>query len=240
MLAAYFFMVTFLMSPGLLLPARSAMLSSSLRMMSGGSFPRPCLDDVERISRGQAARRRGTGSRGVPHRLNSMERAEWDISKKRRYLTVRGTGYRRERGDSPLINIYRQLCDSLEIPSITVQRGVQAEEGRLVDVVTVDLSPLRSLNLQTTLSVVKQELESNQACYPSFLSCTDNTAVESEPEYQQLFRDEVIFRIPAISIAFTFGSRQDSKRFAESISRALAGGQKVVRMDRGEEEDDED
>ena len=38
---------------------------------------RPSLDDVERISKGQAAKRRGTGSRAVPHRLNEMERKEW-------------------------------------------------------------------------------------------------------------------------------------------------------------------
>ena len=38
---------------------------------------RPTLDDVERISKGQAAKRRGTGSRAVPHRLNEMERKEW-------------------------------------------------------------------------------------------------------------------------------------------------------------------
>lgn len=40
---------------------------------------RPTLDDVERISRGQAAKRRGTGSRGVAHRLNEAERVEWDL-----------------------------------------------------------------------------------------------------------------------------------------------------------------
>lgn len=35
---------------------------------------RPSLDDVERLSRGQAAKKRGTGSRGVCHRLNESER----------------------------------------------------------------------------------------------------------------------------------------------------------------------
>jgi hypothetical protein len=33
----------------------------------------------ERISKGQAAKKRGTGSRGVPHRLNEAERKEWDL-----------------------------------------------------------------------------------------------------------------------------------------------------------------
>ena len=35
---------------------------------------RPHVDDVERISRGLAARVRGTGSREIPHRLNAEER----------------------------------------------------------------------------------------------------------------------------------------------------------------------
>lgn len=39
-----------------------------------GSAGRPSLDDVERLSRGQAAKKRGTGSRGVCHRLNESER----------------------------------------------------------------------------------------------------------------------------------------------------------------------
>jgi len=40
---------------------------------------RPSIDDVERISKGLAAKRRGTGSRAVPHRLNEAERKEWVI-----------------------------------------------------------------------------------------------------------------------------------------------------------------
>lgn len=35
---------------------------------------RPSLDDVERLSMGQAAKKRGTGSRRVCHRLNESER----------------------------------------------------------------------------------------------------------------------------------------------------------------------
>lgn len=38
------------------------------------SSGRPSLDDVERLSMGQAAKKRGTGSRRVCHRLNESER----------------------------------------------------------------------------------------------------------------------------------------------------------------------
>lgn len=69
---------------------------------------RPSIDDVEKISYGQKAKKRGVGSRGVPHRLNQEERLEWDLAKKRGYLVLKGTGFRKERQDSPL----GKLCHS--------------------------------------------------------------------------------------------------------------------------------
>ena len=44
---------------------------------------RPTLDDVERISKGNAAKARGTGSRRIPHRLNAEERKQYDIAKQK-------------------------------------------------------------------------------------------------------------------------------------------------------------
>jgi len=40
-------------------------------MTSECKFSRPSLDDIERISKGMAATKRGVGSRMVPHRLNN-------------------------------------------------------------------------------------------------------------------------------------------------------------------------
>lgn len=42
---------------------------------------RPSLNDVESLSKGNAARQRGTGSRQVPHRLNTEERKLYDLAK---------------------------------------------------------------------------------------------------------------------------------------------------------------
>ena len=55
-----------------------------LRVLSTISVPqvwRPSLDDVQRISMGDAAKHRGTGSRAVPHRLNAEERKAYDLAK---------------------------------------------------------------------------------------------------------------------------------------------------------------
>lgn len=101
---------------------------------------RPSLDDVERLSHGQAAKKRGTGSRNICHRLNEMERKEFDLAKKMGFVQLRGTGYRRERKGSPLANIHRQLCDALGRPCIEVHRGLGTDA---TDEVVVDLSPYR-------------------------------------------------------------------------------------------------
>lgn len=49
---------------------------------------RPSLDDVQRISTGDAARHRGTGSRAVPHRLNAEERKQYDLAKQARHRAL--------------------------------------------------------------------------------------------------------------------------------------------------------
>ncbi len=69
---------------------------------------RPHVDDVDRLARGEGAKRRGTGSFHVPHRLNTEERSKFAAAKSAGYLAVRGTGYRRERKGHPLPNSWRQ------------------------------------------------------------------------------------------------------------------------------------
>lgn len=198
---------------------------------------RPALDDVERISKGQAAARRGTGSRAVPHRLNASERKEWDLAKKRRYLMVRGTGWRKERGDSPLVNIYRLLCDSLGIPSISCKRGLSSGggsgggggvgSGSENDEVIVDLSPLRRTDLSDLVQSIKNEASSADK-YASLDSLVDNSNVFAQgwdsDEIIRALKEDAIWRIPIISVSATFRNRSDAKRFAQVISKKYAGG----------------
>jgi hypothetical protein len=73
---------------------------------------RPTVDDVVRISWGKPAKRKGTGSRGVPHRLNEDERRAFDTAVRKGFLESAGSGWRKERRDSPLLNTYRSFCDA--------------------------------------------------------------------------------------------------------------------------------
>ncbi len=96
------------------------------------------LDDVENLSYGKGAKKqRGTGSRHVCHRLNRDERRQYDLAKRDGYLTVRGTGYRKERKGSPVYNTFRQRCDALE------EICVVHEKRSGLDWVVIDFSTLR-------------------------------------------------------------------------------------------------
>ena len=85
---------------------------------------RPSLDDVERLSRGLRARRRGLGSRAVPHRLNEDERRRFELAKRKGFAVLPGTGSRRERKGSPLLNTLRQHADALARPLVWVELNV--------------------------------------------------------------------------------------------------------------------
>ena len=104
---------------------------------------RPTLDDVQRLSEGKAAKSRGFGSRQIPHRLNVEERAAYNIAQQKGFLTLKGSGYRRERKGSPLANIYRQLSDAMNRPCVIVMQQ-NGQSG--LDIVLVDFSPLRLLD----------------------------------------------------------------------------------------------
>lgn len=104
---------------------------------------RPTLDDVQRLSEGKSAKSRGFGSRQIPHRLNVEERAAYNIAQQKGFLTLKGSGYRRERKGSPLANIYRQLSDAMNRPCVIVMQQ-NGQNGQ--DIVLVDFSPLRLLD----------------------------------------------------------------------------------------------
>jgi hypothetical protein len=135
---------------------------------------RPHLDDVESLSYGKGAKKqRGTGSRSVCHRLNKDERKLYELAKQAGYLTVRGTGYRKERKGSPLCNIYRQRCDALEEICVIIEK--RTEE----DMVVIDLSTLRVKNDSTFLSLILENVLKGK--YPDlYLDADSNVSFKDD------------------------------------------------------------
>ena len=105
---------------------------------------RPDIRDVEKISWGMRAKKKGTGSRGVPHRLNEDERRSFDQARRQGFLQVTGSAWRSQRSDAPLLNSYRSLMDARGRPAIVLHKLSPNSLGwNHVDILAVDLSPLR-------------------------------------------------------------------------------------------------
>eukprot|EP00287_Rhodomonas_sp_CCMP768_P003031 CAMPEP_0196738702 /NCGR_PEP_ID=MMETSP1091-20130531/15948_1 /TAXON_ID=302021 /ORGANISM="Rhodomonas sp., Strain CCMP768" /LENGTH=320 /DNA_ID=CAMNT_0042082681 /DNA_START=99 /DNA_END=1063 /DNA_ORIENTATION=- len=103
-----------------------------------GDCWRPTADDVDRISWGKPAKKKMTGSRGVPHRLNQEERMLYDMARRKGLLEMSGSGWRKQRRGAPLANSYRSWCDSQGVPVVVVHKDKGGE-----DEVVLDLSPMR-------------------------------------------------------------------------------------------------
>ena len=101
---------------------------------------RPTLDDVDRLARGLRAKRRGTGSRAVAHRLNRDEMRVFERAKRDGFAAVRSARDRRGTG-SPLLNTLRQRADALAQPLVWAEFLPNGESGTWA--CCVDFSPLR-------------------------------------------------------------------------------------------------
>ena len=151
---------------------------------------RPTVNDVERISWGKPARQKGTGSRGVPHRLNEEERFLFDQARRKGFLEVLGSGWRSQRRDAPLLNSYRSLCDARGQVVIMVQKQLTTSGGSalmsskkdngakdsLLDRLVVDLSPLRAPETYSEIAAVCLEQQEGG----EIISGKSNTSRTSE------------------------------------------------------------
>jgi hypothetical protein len=152
---------------------------------------RPTINDVERISWGKPAKKKGTGSRGVPHRLNQDERLSFERARKKGYLEIDGSGWRSQRRDAPLLNTYRSLCDARGQPSIVLHKQSNTDG---VDTLVVDISPLRTPHLFETVAHHCLVEQPNGEIFSQDSTSSNPMTDEQRPqqEYQENeFDDEV-------------------------------------------------
>jgi len=185
---------------------------------------RPTINDVERISWGKPATKKGTGSRGIPHRLNEEERLLFDQARRKGFLEINGSGWRKQRRDAPLLNTYRSLCDARGQPSIVLHKGNTG-----MDELVTDISPLR---------VVTKFVEIAEACRNKYEggeifdqgSVSVETMGEDEQrdirdedfedggdENRKSFETRPIYQLPSFLITWEL-SRSEAKTLAKSLA----------------------
>jgi hypothetical protein len=199
--------------------ARALTTTSPLFAASAAKKLRPSKDDVDRISWGKPSKKKGVGSRGTPHRLNEAERAEYDRAKARGYVEVAGSAWRKERRDAPLLNTWRNWCDAVAAPAISVQKGD-------VDLVVVDLSPLRRADLLDVAAAVR--------ALPT--PCASIEVGEAE----EIVEDEArpIHQLPRYEVAWQAPTRAAAKDLAKELAGAFghkkaSGGKSAPRVKPG-------
>lgn len=186
---------------------------------------RPTPDDVDRLSRGLAAQRRGTGSRAIPHRLNAEERSAYERGVRDGYLTLwNNVGHRRERKGSPLFNIWRMWNDAHAVPAIVmVKRGQQRLAE--MDEVWIDLSTLRgevggiAPSLTDVVRALDHHLGRGSALEDDALQIVNsNESIVLEGELLPTWR------IPEIIVKYQYEDRREAKNDAKSIAHRLGCG----------------
>lgn len=182
---------------------------------------RPDKQDVERISWGKPARKKGTGSRGIPHRLNQEERQLWDRARQKGFLEVAGSGWRSQRRDAPLCNSYRSWCDACAQASIVVHKSNTGVE----DAVVVDISPLRLEEASEFQSVAKTCLEQQpggfiQSQVGSDAYCDEQMEEDEEEENASLldaWETRPIYQLPRYCIVWGHLQRAEAKDLGKRL-----------------------
>ena len=193
---------------------------------------RPSLDDVQRLSRGDSTKRRGVGSRRVPHRLNADERDIFETAIRNGYAIVDGTAHRRhkEAKGSPLLNILRQRADALARPLVWVEKHRQGEAW----FACIDYSPVRLVEADAIRELHARTLrvaEEEAIAYAS-LESPWTEARGAEEDAAAALLDDAILEQPIWALApsvarFAFmreseEQRKECKRCVRVLAREFA------------------
>ena len=186
-----------------------------------GDVWRPEINDVERISWGKPAKKKGTGSRGVPHRLNLDERFLFDNARRKGFLEIEGSGWRSQRREAPLLNTFRSLCDARGQASIVLHKGSTG-----TDELVVDISPLR--NPVMFPQIAQTCLEQAEGGEVVFQGSGDDTKTDNQADLAltlSIVEDEPspwetrpIYQLPPYCISWEL-QRNDAKKLGKKMAK---------------------
>lgn len=187
---------------------------------------RPDLRDVERISFGQPAKKKGTGSRGIPHRLNEDERRSFDQARRQGFLQVTGSAWRSQRRDAPLLNTYRSLSDARGKPSIVLHKLSPTSSGEHEDKLIVDLSPLRfPEDFETVGKELKTMVQAEYNLESFMYSGEDELGAEEDEgldiiESEDQYETRPIYQLPPFLLGWSV-SRQEGKKIGKYLAETF-------------------
>jgi hypothetical protein len=193
---------------------------------------RPAREDVDRISRGQAARHRGTGSRAVPHRLNTDERRLYDIALRKNFLELAGGGNRRERKGSPLANTFRMWCDALARPSIVLHKMPDGRDKIVVDLATLRAGVDEARDVMSVVQTIRDVARTSGAVVSDDEGLSGEEYISS-PDVQSLWLSGATWELPPVTLTFCCESRTVAKATAAAIANCLSSSGDAFRL--GEE-----
>eukprot|EP00986_Skeletonema_menzelii_P017243 scaffold18456_cov155-Skeletonema_menzelii.AAC.5 len=215
-------MVQLLRSRALLLSTTS---SDTSFWRSNQDCWRPDVRDVERISFGQPAKKKGTGSRGIPHRLNEDERRSFDQARRQGFLQVTGSAWRSQRRDAPLLNTYRSLSDARGKPAIVLHKLSPTSSGDNEDKLVVDLSPLRfPEDFDTVGNELKAIVQAEYNLESFMYSGEEEEDSEDEGldivETEDQYETRPIYQLPPFLVGWNV-SRQDGKKIGKYLAETF-------------------
>ena len=186
---------------------------------------RPDVRDVERISFGQPAKKKGTGSRGIPHRLNEDERRSFDQARRQGFLQVAGSAWRSQRRDAPLLNTYRSLNDARGKPAIVLHKLSPTSSGDHEDKLVVDLSPLR---FPEEFDTVGNELKAMVRAEYNLESFMYSGEEEQDTDDEELdivetddqYETRPIYQLPPFLLGWNV-SRQEGKKIGKYLAETF-------------------
>ena len=214
--------IMFRFHSGALLSSRSSLSDTMFWQPNQGCW-RPDVRDVERISFGQPAKKKGTGSRGVPHRLNEDERRSFDQARRKGFLEVTGSAWRSQRRDAPLLNTYRSLSDARGKPAIVLHKLKPTSSGDHEDKLVIDLSPLRLPDEFESVSkevdeIIKAEFNLDSFSFASIDEEGEGEDVEQWDSLTEQYSTRPIYQLPPFQLGWNV-SRQEGK----VLGKFLAG-----------------
>jgi len=197
----------------------TSLFSSNINYETRQKCWRPTIQDVENISWGKPAKKKGTGSRGVPHRLNEEERLLFDQARRRGFLEIIGSGWRAQRGAAPLVNSYRSLCDARGQVCITLHKGNTG-----LDELVVDFSPLR---LPETFQLLEQDMVDFVALETSYRASEEiedseieiaDMVEEGKEDVDDSWNSRPIYQLPTYCVSWEI-QRSEGKTLGKKLAK---------------------